>query len=689
MSTTSKTDTAENPLLDFTRLPRFDDIRVECIQPALATLLQQANQAIAVAERVTPVTWETFVEPLAQALEHLRRTWSLVSHLQSVSSQASLREIYNAQLPQMTRFYSQLEQNLALYEQYKRLTQTDTWAASDAARKQAVANTLRDFRLGGAQLALAGQAQVRRIQEQLSTQTARFAQNLLDATDAWSWLIEDATLLSGLPAHTLAQARQAAAQVDGQTGWKLTLQAPCYLAVMSYADHRAVRQQLYRAFHVRASDQAGKPDWDNTEPIRQIVTLRQQLARCLGFANYVDYSLATKMADSAQQVREFLLHLAERARPFADQERIELATFAKENLGLDCLHAWDISYTSEKLRQARFTFSEQEVRQYFTEPRVLAGLFHIIHSLFGVRVEPDQAPTWHPDVRFYRLVNAQGQMLGQFYLDLYAREGKRAGAWMDGYRDRCRSGQTWQKPVAYLVCNFARGYHGQPATLSHQEVMTLFHEMGHGLHQLLTEVDVEAVAGINGVEWDAVELPSQMFENFCWRWEYLQLMTAHIETGQPLPRELFERMCAARHFQSGLQTLRQIEFALFDLLVHEQWQPDQEDIMAVLARVRRQIAVLIPPEWTRFPHQFSHIFAGGYAAGYYSYKWAEVLSADAYAAFEEESEQLDAIGARFRREILARGGSRSAKENFLAFRQRMPTIDALLRHSGLHGPATS
>ncbi len=673
------------PLLDFSGPPRFDAIRPDQITPAIDQLLAEAEAAEKHAETVAPVTWDNFVVPLDDATERLYRAWGQVTHLQAVVNTPELREAYNANLPKVTRFGSAMGQNLALYPQYKALAQSPEAAGYDDARRKVLENALRDFRLGGAELDEAGKARFTAIREELSALSARFSNNVLDATDAWSLYVEDESRLAGLPADVLATAR-AQAEKDGRSGWKLTLQMPCYLPVQTYADDRDLREQLYRASAVRASELGGDAGLDNSPLIERILALRAELAALLGFASYADYSVATKMADSPQAVLAFLRDLGARALPHARRDRAELEAFARDELGLATLEAWDLAWASEKLKQARYSYSGQEVKQYFTEPKVLAGLFDLIHALYGFRVEPDQAPVWHPDVRFYRLSDGEGRLVGQFYLDLYAREGKRGGAWMDDGRNRRERGvgQGTQTPLVYLVCNFGRGTDGKPATFSHNEVTTLFHEMGHGLHQLLTQVGELAVAGINGVEWDAVELPSQFMENFCWEWTRVQAMTAHVDTGAPLPQDLFERMLAAKNFQSGMATVRQLEFGLFDMLLHAGgFDPAGEGVLALLERVRDEIAVNRPPSWNRFPHQFSHIFAGGYAAGYYSYKWAEVLSADAYAAFEEAPAQLAETGARFRREVLARGGSRGAAENFRAFRGREPRIDALLRHSGM------
>ncbi|MCT8286670.1 M3 family metallopeptidase [Xanthomonas translucens pv. translucens] len=672
-----------NPLLDFSGLPRFDAIQPEHIGPAIDTLLAAAEAAVAHAEQVAPVRWDSFVVPLDDATERLWRAWGQVNHLQGVVNTPALREAYNTNLPKLTRFSSALGQNLALFAQYRALAATPEAAGDDAARRKVLDNALRDFRLGGAELGDADKQRFAAIQEELSALSAKFSQNVLDATDAWSLLIDEPSRLAGLPDDVVAAAR-AAADKDGQAGWKLTLQMPCYLPVQMYAEDRALRETLYRANAIRASE-FGDPALDNSAAIERILALRGELAGLLGFASYAEYSLATKMARSPDEVLGFLRDLAARAKPYAQRDRAELEAYAREHLGLDELQAWDLAYASEKLKQARYSFSEQEVKHYFTEPKVLDGLFGVINDLYGLQVQADTAPVWHPDVRLFRVSDAQGRLVGQFYLDLYAREGKRGGAWMDDCRNRRDRADGVQTPLVYLVCNFGRGGDGKPATFTHNEVTTLFHEMGHGLHQLLTQVGELGVAGINGVEWDAVELPSQFMENFCWEWPRLQAMTAHVDSGEPLPRALFDKMLAAKNYQSGMFTVRQLEFALFDMQLHHAFDAAGDSMLQLLERVRDEVAVNRPPAWNRFPHQFSHIFAGGYGAGYYSYKWAEVLSADAYAAFEEAPDQLAATGARFLHEILARGGSRPALQNFTAFRGRAPELDALLRHSGMAG----
>ncbi|KRG60431.1 oligopeptidase A [Stenotrophomonas koreensis] len=671
-----------NPLLDFSGLPRFDAITPAHVTPAIDTLLAQARAAVEQARTQALVNWENFVVPLDDATERLYRAWGQVSHLEAVVNSPELRAAYNENLPKVTRFGSELAQDLALYAQYRKLADSPEAAGYDAARQQVLAHTLRSFRLGGAELDEAGKARLAAINEELSSLSARFSQNVLDATDAFALYVDDVAELAGLPDDVLVSCR-AAAEAEGRSGFKLTLQMPCYLPLQTYCDNRSLREQLYRASVTRASE-FGLAELDNSALIARVLALRAEKAALLGMDSYAEYSLATKMADDPDQVLAFLDDLARRARPFAQADRAELEAFARDELGLDTLQAWDLAWASDKLKQARYSYSAQQVKQYFTEDRVLAGLFGLIGDLYGLKVEPDSAPTWHPDVRFYRLVTAQGDLVGQFYLDPYAREGKRGGAWMDDCRNRrLHADGRVQTPLVYLVCNFGRGVDGKPATLTHDEVTTLFHEMGHGLHQLLTRIGELGVAGINGVEWDAVELPSQFMENFCWEWSRVQAMTAHVDTGAHLPRPLFDKLLAAKNFQSGMATVRQLEFALFDMRIHHGFDP-AGDVLALLDTVRAEVAVNIPPAFNRFPHQFSHIFAGGYAAGYYSYKWAEVLSADAYAAFEEAGEeQLAVTGQRFLAEILSRGGSRPAAENFRAFRGREPSIDALLRHNGM------
>jgi oligopeptidase A len=672
-----------NPLLDFSGLPRFAEFRPDHVAPAVETLLAENRTLIARlrADAQAP-TWDNFVVPLDDANERLRRAWGQVSHMNAVMNNPQLRDAYNANLPHITEYFAELSQDEALYGKYKSLRAAAAFASLTAAQKKVIENELRDFRLGGAELPAEAKARVKALSQELAALSSRFNDNLLDATNAFELVVQDRERLAGIPEDAL-QAAQAAAAQAGKGGWKFTLQMPSYLPVMQYARDRALRESLYRAYSTRAAE-FGEERWDNTGVIRQILALRREQARLLGFGSFAELSLEPKMADSPPQVLAFLGELAMRAKPYAERDLQELERFAAGELGLDRLEPWDVAYASEKLRVARYAFSDQEVKQYFPEDAVLAGMFRVVETLYGLRITPDEAPRWHEDVRFFAIRARDGALVGQFYLDLYARASKRGGAWMDDAITRRRRGGALQTPVAYLNCNFSAPVGGKPAVFTHDEVITLFHEFGHGLHHLLTQVEVLGVSGINGVEWDAVELPSQFMENFCWEWQVLGSMSHHVDTGKPLPRELFDKMVAAKNFQSGMQTVRQIEFALFDMQLHHEFDPGgQGTPLDLLAEVRNRVAVLIPPEYNRFPNSFSHIFGGGYAAGYYSYKWAEVLSADAYSLFEENGVLNPEIGERFRSQILAAGGSRPALESFVAFRGREPSMEALLRHSGM------
>ncbi len=673
-----------NPLLDFADLPLFDQISPAHVAPAIDTLLAAASTAL---ETVTapsfPAEWTAIAKTLDVSTEQLGHAWGAVSHLNSVADTPELRAAYNEALPRVTEFWTRLGADERLYAKYKAIDP----ATLNTEQRQAHKNAMRDFVLGGADLQGTAKARFADIQEQQASLSQKFSENALDATDAYAYYASEAEL-DGVP-DDVKQAALTAAKAQGQDGYKLTLKMPCYLPVMQSAKSSALRHTLYRAYVTRGSDQAeGEAvKFDNSALIGQILALRQEEARLLGYANFGEISVIPKMAESPQQVVSFLRDLAAKARPYAQQDVADLRDFAASQLGLKDPQAWDWPFISERLKEARYAFSEQEVKQYFTAPRVLAGLFKIVETLFEVSIRRDTAPVWHPAVEFYRIERGT-ELIGQFYLDQPARTGKRGGAWMDGVRSRWLrpdNGQL-QTPVAHLVCNFAEGVNGQPALLMHDDVITLFHEFGHGLHHMLTQVDEHAVSGISGVEWDAVELPSQFMENFCWDWSVLQPMTAHVQTGEPLPRTLFNKMLAAKNFQSGMQTLRQIEFALFDMLMHTEHPPEQ-DIMPLLDLVRAEVAVLQPPAWSRTAHTFSHIFSGGYAAGYYSYKWAEVLSADAYAAFEETvgNDGLPNVqtGRQYRQSILEAGGSRPAIESFKAFRGREPSLDALLRHQGM------
>ena len=682
---------SSNPLLDFSDLPHFDRITPQDVSPAVDALLERANAAL---ETVTapdfPPRWDAIAKVLDVATEQLGTAWGAVSHLNSVADTPELRAAYNAALPRVTEFWTRLGADERLYAKYKAID-PDTLTPE---QRQAHRNAVRNFVLSGAELTGAAKERFAQIQERQAELSQKFSENALDATDAFAYYAT-AEELDGVPAD-VQQAALAAAQAEGKEGYKLTLKMPCYLPVMQFATRSDLRQKLYRAYVTRASDQAegDARKFDNTALIKEILALRREEAQLLGYANFGEVSVVPKMAQSPAQVIGFLRDLARRARPYAEKDVADLRTFASEHLGLADPQAWDWPYISEKLKEARYAFSEQEVKAYFTAPKVLGGLFKIIETLFEVSIRRDAAAVWHPSVEFYRIERAHPegahkgmQLVGQFYLDQPARTGKRGGAWMDDVRTRWLRPDTGvlQTPVAHLVCNFASGVDGKPPLLTHDDVITLFHEFGHGLHHMLTQVNERDVSGIGGVEWDAVELPSQFMENFCWEWDVLKHMTAHVDTGEPLPRALFDKMIAAKNFQSGMQTLRQIEFALFDMLLHTEHDPEK-DFMPLLDQVRREVAVLQPPAFSRTAHTFSHIFAGGYAAGYYSYKWAEVLSADAYAAFEEtavDGQPSIETGRRYRKAILEAGGSRPAMESFKAFRGREPSLDALLRHQGM------
>ncbi|MDD2882378.1 MAG: M3 family metallopeptidase [Rhodoferax sp.] len=682
-----------NPLLSFDGLPHFNQIGPEHVEPAIAQLLTESNAAL---ELVTAPdfapSWDGIAKVLDVATERLSRAWGSVSHLNSVSDTPELRAAFNAVLPKVTEFYTRLGADERLYAKYRAIDPTSL----NSEQRQALKNALRNFVLGGADLKGAEKDRFAEIAERQAFLSQKFSENALDATDAFAYYAQTDEL-EGVPEDVKHTARKAA-EVEEKDGYKLTLKMPCYLPVMQFASSSTLRQTLYRAYVTRASDQAtgDSTKFDNSSIISEMLALRLEEAKLLGYPNFGTLSVVPKMAESPQHVVDFLRDLAKRARPFAELDLADMRAFALEHLNLSDPKSWDWPYVSEKLKEARYAFNEQEVKQYFPLPKVLAGLFKIVETLFEVSIREDHAPVWHESVRFYRIerTSAEGrtELVGQFYLDPAARSGKRGGAWMDDVRARWLRPDTYQlqTPVAHLVCNFASGVDGKPALLTHDDVTTMFHEFGHGLHHMLTQVNERDVSGISGVEWDAVELPSQFMENFCWEWDVLKNMTAHVDTDEPLPRALFDKMLAAKNFQSGMQTLRQIEFSLFDMLLHTAHDPAQ-DVMPLLQQVRDEVAVLQPPTFARTAHTFSHIFAGGYAAGYYSYKWAEVLSSDAYAAFEE-TVGADGLpnaetGKKYREAILEAGGSRPAIESFKAFRGREPTLDALLRHQGMAQPA--
>ncbi|WP_421187141.1 oligopeptidase A [Aeromonas enteropelogenes] len=676
-----------NPLLTMDSLPPFSQIQPEQVQPAVTQAIADCKQKIAdVLAKQEPRTWDSLIAPLEEVNDRLARIWSPVSHLNSVLNSEALRAAHDACLPLLSEFQTYVGQHEGLYQAYRELAESDDFPRLDDAQRKEIQNTLRDFRLSGIGLPAEAQQRYGEIQARLSELASRFSNNVLDATQGWHKLVADEAELAGLPESVLAAARQMA-ELKGKQGWLFTLDIPSYLPVMMYADNRELRAEMYEAFTTRASDQgpnAGK--WDNSAIMTELLALRRELAQLLGFANYAELSLATKMADKTEQVVNFLTDLARCSLPQGKAELEEIRAFAAEQHGQSELAAWDLAYYAEKLKQHKFSISDEQLRPYFPASKVVKGLFEVVKRVFGMKVrERLGIDTWHPDVRFYDIFDADDELRGSFYLDLYAREHKQGGAWMDvclGRRYR-RDGSL-QKPVAYLTCNFNGPVDGKPALFTHNEVVTLFHEFGHGIHHMLTRVDVAGVAGINGVAWDAVELPSQFLENWCWESEALAFISGHYETGEPLPADLLEKMMAARNFQAAMQMLRQLEFALFDFRLHQEFDPAKPDqLPALLDEVRSQVAVMTPPAFNRFQHSFSHIFAGGYAAGYYSYKWAEVLSADAFSRFEEEGIFNPVTGQSFLRHILEKGGSKEPMELFKAFRGREPRVDALLRHSGI------
>lgn len=683
----------QNPLLaPVSVLVDYAAVKPAHIVPAVEELLGIARKAVDhAADPALAPTWEAVAEPLDTASERLWRAWSVAGHLNAVVNTPELREAYNAALPLVTEFSTWVGLHEGLYKQYQRLAAAPDFASWSPVRRRIVEMALRDFRLSGVELQGADRERYAAISDREAQASQKFSENVLDSIDAWSLIVEDESRLAGVPADVIAAAR-AAAEEDGKAGWKLTLKMPCYLPVMQYAKDRSLREALYRGYGTVASEQ-GDAKFDNSPLIEELLSLRAEESGLLGLGTFAALRLQTRMARDAKEVTVFLRDLAARAKPYAQRDLAELTAYATGELGLDSLQPWDVAYASERLRESRYAYSEDEVKQYFTEPRVLAGLFDVIQTLFGVRLTETPVSSWHGDVRGVRVESPDGALIGHLYLDLYARAGKQNGAWVDSERTRRVVAGKVQTPIAYLTCNFSRPNGDRPAVLTHDDVITLFHETGHALHALLSEVDEPGAAAFASVEWDAIELPSQFMENFCWEWAVVQKLSAHVDTGEPLPRALYDRLVAARNYQSGMQTVRQIEFALFDMLMHDRSKGASiSEVLALLQEVRKEVAVLFPPGWHRLPHAFSHLFAGGYGAGYYSYKWAEVLSADAYEAFEEAAARqagnalgtLDPeTGARFRREVLAVGGSRPAAESFAAFRGRAPRIDALLRHSGM------
>jgi len=671
-----------NPVLYRESLPLFDRIEPDHVSPAIESVLNEANTLIhSLKEMNAPTSWNNFVEPIEIISEKISRAWGQIEHLNAVVNSDSLRKAYNDNLIKLTEFYTNLSQDESLYKKYQSLKDSEVFKSLTPSQKRIIDNVLREFKLGGAELNETDKKRFKVIQEKLAKLSTQFEENILDATNEFSIFVDHLDELIGIPEENIKKAH-AEAKEDKKEGYKFTLHFPSYLPVMQYADNRTLREKLYHAYATRASELAS-PKFDNTNLIEEILSLRYESSKLLGFKHFTEMSLVTKMAKSSEEVITFLMDLANKAKPFALKDMDELKSFAK-TLKIEKLEAWDIAYVSEKLRQAKYSFSENEVKQYFPEHRVLKGLFKVVETIFKLKIIKSDAPTWHKDVSFYSIKNENDELIGQFYFDLYARNHKRGGAWMDEAISRYKNSLGSSHPVAFLTCNFSSPSENKPALFSHDDVITLFHEFGHGLHHMLTKVDDYSISGIKGVEWDAVELPSQFMENFCWEWDVVKHMTEHVDNKNTLPKSLFDKMIEAKNFQSGMQTLRQIEFSLFDIRLHTEYS-DQNKInpLKLLETIRDEIAVVRPPSWNRFPNSFSHIFAGGYAAGYYSYKWAEVLASDAFSLFEEEGILSSHAGQKFQNEILSQGGSRPAMESFIAFRGREPTVDALLRHSGM------
>lgn len=674
-----------NPMLEPQLLPAFSQIKPDQIEAAIDQLLADSRETVErILQELSVPSWDSLVAPLEEMNDRLAKAWSPVSHMNSVVNSDELRDAYNACLPKLSQYWTEMGQHQGLYQAFNQLAESEQFAQLSEAQQKVVNNTLRDFRLSGIALNPEEQQRYAELQQKLSELTTKFSENVMDASDDWSKLLTSESDLAGLPPMALAAAKQMAAAKE-QEGWLVTLDFPSYLATITYADDRELRKEIYTAFSTRASDQGpGEGKWDNTDVISQLLELRLELAQLLGFGNYAEYSLATKMAENTDQVVQFLNDLAEKSLPVAKQDFEQLCEFAKAEFGAEDLQAWDLAYYGEKLKQAKYSISEEQIRPYFPLPKVLEGLFAVTGKLFDIEMrEVDEFDRWHDDARLFE-ISRNGEVIARFFMDLYAREKKRGGAWMDDCRVRRRLDDgSLQLPVAYLVCNFSSPVGDDPALLNHNEVTTLFHEFGHGLHHMLTQIETADVSGINGVAWDAVELPSQFLENWCYEPEALALISGHYQTGETLPQELLDKMLAARNFQSGMMMVRQLEFSLFDFLLHRDYQPGETVVQEVLNKVRSQVAVITPPAFNRFQHSFSHIFAGGYSAGYYSYKWAEVLSADAFSRFEEDGIFNTDTGADFRKNILEMGGSREPMELFVAFRGREPQVDALLRHSGI------
>lgn len=675
-----------NPLLNFSDLPKFNDIHVEHVLPALEIVLEESRAAIACLATLGSPTWDNFGAELENVDERLDRVWSPVSHLNSVQDSPELREAYEQGIALLTQYHVEVGQNSELFDRFKKIESSDSFSTLSAAQQKIIKNNIRDFRLSGAELSQSDKARFAEISQRLSELSTQFERNVLDASQAYKKPIKDVDKLAGLPDSALAMAKQFAEQED-LDGYLLTLQIPSYLAVMQHAHDRELRKEIYLAYGSRASDQGHAPEFDNQAIVDEILALKHEKAQLLGFNNYADLSLVSKMADSVSTVEQFLNDLVRSAKPVAEKELAALKVFAQERGHKGELEAWDTSYYSERLREERYAFTDEEVIPYFPAEQVFKGLFDVTNRLFGISVKGNtKVQSWHKDVQYFDVLDEDGEIIGGLFADLYVRKGKRGGAWMDTCIHRRQLGELTQLPVAYLICNFSPPIGSQPALLTHDEVETLFHEFGHTLHHLLSKVDEMSVAGINGVAWDAVELPSQFLENWCWQTQSLALIAAHVDTQAPLPTDLLEKMRAAKNFHSGMQTLRQVEFSLFDLRIHsilEHSGDDTSNVQSVLDQVRKEVAVSIPPTSNRFQNSFGHIFAGGYAAGYYSYKWAEVLSADAFDAFLEEGIFNSKTGNRFKQSILERGGIDDANKMFLAFRGRAPEIEPLLQQSGI------
>ena len=671
-----------NPLLERDELPLFSQIKPEHISPAIEIILKENRKKILEIEKSSEeLLWGNFIEPLQKCDEKLSRAWSQVNHLNAVVNSKNLRDEYNKNLLKITNYYSEISQNEVIYEKFKTLKNSSVYKYFNNARKKIIDDELLGFELGGVDLPNDKKNEFKKIKEELSSLTSKFEENLLDATNNYKLHITDPKKIKGLPEDIISMVKNNAER-EKLDGWLFTLDFPCYIPTLQYADDRELRKEMYHAYATKASD-LGEPLLDNTKNIDNILIFKSKLAKMLNYSDYASMSLKTKMAKSSQDVTKFLYDLATKAKPFAKIDMLELSKESSKD-GLSNIEAWDVSYFSEKIKQKKFNFSDQEIKNYFPKEKVLKGLFNIVEKLYNIYIEPKKTDVWDNHVEFYEIKDKKNNLLGQFYLDLYARRNKRGGAWMDEAISKYKFVDESSLPVAYLTCNFTPPANNASSTFTHDEVITLFHEFGHGLHHLLTEIEEYSISGIKGVEWDAIELPSQFMENFCWEWTVIQDMSEHVTTKKPMPKLLFDKLYLSKNFQSGMQTLRQVEFALFDMILHSTYDSSLNDVLGTLDEIRNKISVIKPPTWNRFPHSFSHIFAGGYAAGYYSYKWAEVLSADAYSLFEENGVISPLIGKTFREEILGRGGSRPALESFIAFRGREPRIDALLKHSGLN-----